>query len=308
MKKIINFCLCCILSLTLFGCKEQASSTLSLKKDVDFNLLDVLQITNETNNTVYYYFLANIENHSKKDFLTNSLVYTITDEANTKLHSIDSDQKMITQAVAPDQSTFVYGYVGYPNNNQENMGLLFQKNKQFLPFSSVNIRKINDKNIHHSQDEQFTLYKDSSFTIGVDASQLAYSFENGNSMIKGLKITYENKTDQHLVVPYILPSASMQGIRTSDFSNKGDFSKMNTEAVKKVDFKSEGVSPSTSKADAMVSGYECFYLPEKQKVECDIVFIFEGYVPDFKSSNKDSIEILLNSASLGYSQSILVNY
>ena len=83
---------------------------------------------------------------------------------------------------------------------------------------------------------------------------------------------------------------------------------MDTEAVRKVNFESEGVSPSTSKVDAIVSGYECFYLPKKQKVECDIVFIFEGYVPDFKSKNKDSIEILLNSTSLGYSQSIQVNY
>ena len=308
MKKVFKICLCFLMTCMLFGCKEKVNPNIELKKDVTFQLLDALQITNKTNNTVYYYFLASIENKSNQDFLTNSISYEITDESNTKLHSIDSSQKLITQTLEPEQSTFICGYVGYPNNNQENMGILFSKNKKFVPFSSVDVRKISDKNIQYSKEKKFTLYKDSSFTFDVDASNMEYAFENGNSMIKGLKITYENKTDNHLVVPYITPHATMVGINLEDFTNKGDFSKMDTAAIKKVDFKTNDMDPRTSKIDGTSTGYECFYLPAKQKVVCDVVFIFEHSVPDFKNKNPEAILIDLNSASLGYSQSITVSY
>ena len=308
MKKVLTICLCFLVSIGLFGCKEKASPSLQLKKDVTFELLDALQITNETNNTVYYYFLASIENKSNQDFLTNSLSYEISDESNTKLHSIDSSQKLITQTLEPEQSTFIYGYVGYPNNNQENMGISFPKKKKFIPFSSVDVRKISDNNVHYSDAKKFTLYKDSSFTFDVDASNIEYAFENGNSVIKGLKITYENKTDNHLVVPYITPQASMMGINLNDFKNKGDFSKMDTKAIQKVDFKTNDMDPRTSKIEGISTGYECFYLPAKQKVVCDVVFIFEHSAPDFNKKNPEAIRINLNSASLGYTQSITVAY
>ena len=308
MKKVVACFLCILMSIGLLGCKEQESPHLQLQKGVTMTLLDALRVTNETNNTVYYYFLADIENKSKSDFLTDSVIYEITDEFNQKIHPIDSLQRMITKSIAPDQSSFVYGYVGYPNNNQDNMGLLFPKEKKFLPFSSVKVREIDDKNVKYSHSDQFTLFSDSSFAFHVDSKDLEYSFENGNSMVKGLKITYENKTDRHLVVPYITPQASMLGIDLEDFPDKGDFSKMNTADIKKVDFSKDGMSARTSKVEGISTGYECFYLPAKQKVECDIVFIFEHVVPDFKSDNSKSIVIDLNSSSFGYTQSIHVKY
>lgn len=304
MKKLLTICLCTLLSFSLTGCKENASPYMEVQENVTMELLDALRVTNETNNTVYYYFLASIENKSKSEFSTDSIVYEIADEANENMRPIDSYQILNAQTIQPSESTFIYGYVGYPNNNQKNMGISFPKKKRFLPFSSVEIREISDKNIHYSQEEKFTLYKDSSFTFDVDTSDLEYCFEQGNSKVKGLKITYENKTDQHLVVPFITPIATLTGYDLKNQPNSEKLLKMSNDDIKKAEMKAKTIT----KVDGISTGYECVYLPAKQKVECQIVFVFEHAIPDFHKKDPDAIMIDLNSASFGYSQTIQVHY
>ena len=302
MKKILAFCLCFLVSFSLFGCKEKQDPTMEIQKDVTMELLDVLKVTNETNNTVYYYFLANVSNDSKTEFSTESIVYEITDEANANIRSIDSYQNVNAQTIQPKESTFIYGYVGYPNNNQENMGIALLKKKLFLPFSSVKVREISDQNIRDSQEDTFTLYKDGSFQFDVDASNIQYCFEYGKSKVKGLKITYQNKTDQHLVVPFVTPKATLTGFDLNHQPDSKKLLEMSEEEIKKVDMKAKTIT----KVEGVSTGYECFYLPAKQTVECDIVFVFDHVVPDFHTSNSNAIVIDLNSASFGYSQSIQV--
>ena len=309
LKKIVNILLSLLLCCSLVGCGiGKTSPILEIKKGISFELLDALRVDNATNNTVYYYFLGNVENNSKSDFSMSNLEYEITDKENKKIHSIDSDEVKIVQELKAGQSTFIYGYVGYPNNNQENMGISFPKFDQFLPFSSVDVRKISDKNVKHSDSKKFTLYEDDQFKCKVDASDLKYSFENGNSVVRGLKVTYKNKTDQQRVVPYLTPKGTLSGLDLNLYANLGDFSKMPLEKVKKIRFKKAGNQLRTIKKESMTTGYECFYLDKKQSITCEIGFIFEKCIPDFKKHDPKAITIDLNSASFGYSDTIQVDY
>ncbi len=140
-------------------------------------LLDAVRVTNDSTNTVYYYFLASLTNNSKSNYSISELSYNVTDGENHDVHAIDRQQTTITQSLAPDRSTFVYGYVGYPNNNQKDMGIYFPKNKQFLSFKSIDLRNISDKNVNYSTSDQFTLYEDKTFEFDVDSSKMKYSFD-----------------------------------------------------------------------------------------------------------------------------------
>ena len=42
-------------------------------------------------------------------------------------------------------------------------------------------------------------------------------------ILKNIKITYKNKTDSRIIVPYLTPSATLEGV---DLSNKYDFANM----------------------------------------------------------------------------------
>ena len=309
VKKVISVVLSLFMCFSMTGCKiGKESPLLQIKKGVSFELLDALRVDNATNNTVYYYFLGNVKNKTKSAFPMNELEYEITDKENEKIHAIDSNEVKIVQELQPDQSTFIYGYVGYPNNNQENMGISFPKFDKFLPFSSVDVREIDDDNVKHSDSKKFTLCEDDLFKCQVDASNLKYSFENGNSVVRGLKVTYQNKTDQQLVVPYLIPKGTLSGLDLNLYSNLGDFSNMSLEEVKKVKFKKVGKQLRTVHRESMTTGYECFYLDKKQSITCEIGFIFEKCIPDFKKHDPKAITIDLSSASLGYSNTIQVDY
>lgn len=69
----------CVLSLSLFGCSKPENNV-ELKKNVSCQLLDVLTITNDTDNSTYYYYLASVENKGKKPYDTKNLIYTVTDD------------------------------------------------------------------------------------------------------------------------------------------------------------------------------------------------------------------------------------
>lgn len=307
MKKILSMICCFCLAFALAGCSG-GSAKVQIKENIDFELLDVLQVRNNTTNTVYYYFLATLANNSGSSYSMSELSYNVTDESNQDVHAIDRDQATNMQSVPAGDSTFVYGYVGYPNNNQKNMGIYFPKNKEFLSFDKVKIRKIDDKSVHYSNEEKFTLYEDSAFKFDVDTSDVTYGFENGSSVVKNLLITYTNKTKSRLVVPYITPVATLKGIDLNDYKDRGDFSEMSLEDIRKTDFKTNDMAPATEDIPGKATGYQCFYLTPEQAVTCRISFTFEHAVPDFSNYNPKAIQIDLNSAALGYSQTINIKY
>ncbi|WP_289182732.1 hypothetical protein [uncultured Dubosiella sp.] len=307
MKKFLKIlCVFCI-GFALTGCSSKEAKT-EIKDGVEFELLDALQVTNDTTNTVYYYFLGSLSNNSKAAYHMSELSYKVTDQENQDVHAIARDQATNMETVPAEQSTFVYGYVGYPNNNQKNMGIYFPKNKAFLSFDSVKVRKISDKNVTYSTENKFTLYDDKSFQFDVDASKMTYDFTDGNSVVQGLTITYTNKTDKRLVVPYITPVATLKGIDLNDYKDRGDFKSMDLKQIKGVDFKTNDMAPKTEDIAGNATGYQCFYLTPKQSVTCKINFTFEHAIPDFSNYNPKAIQIDLNSAALGYSQTISVKY
>lgn len=307
MKKILALLTALSLCLGLSACSKP-SDTVELKKGVSFSLTDALRITNNTTNTVYYYFLASVNNESKEGYSMDSLSYHITDEANDDIHEIDKDKVTITKTVQPGQNTFLYGYAGYPNNNQKNMGLKFPKEDQFLPFDSVKVREVSDKNVHYSDSNKYVLYDDKYFTIEVDGSSCQYEYREGNSYISGLTITYTNKTDERIVIPYIKPEAVMTGLKVSQITGKGDLKTMSLEQLKQMDLSTDGMAPRTTQYHGDAYGYECFYLGSQQSVPCAVTFTFGDVIPDFANYNPKAVEVNLNCAALGYSQQIYINY
>mgnify|MGYP001029255580 CR=1 FL=1 len=307
MKKVKAVILAAVTALSLGACSSRDPAVM-LKDDVSFKLMDALKVTNQTTNTVYYYYLASVDNQSQEAYPMDSLSFKVTDEANDEIHAIDRKQTIIAKSVQPSHSTLVYGYTGYPNNDQKHMGLLFSRNGGFIPFDAVRLRQISDKNVTYSDEEKFTLYEDRDFAFRVDASNAEYSYEKGNSYVKGLVITYENKTDDRLVVPYITPLCHLTGIRFSDYKDKGNLADMSLDEIRKVDFKTDGMAPKTEPYEGTASGYECLYLDPEMSLPCTVDFTFEGVIPDFANYNPKSLTIDLNSASLGYSQELYIPY
>ena len=307
MKKVITVLTAMILALSLGACSSRDPAVM-LKDDVSFRLMDALKVTNQTTNTVYYYYLASVDNQSQEAYSMDSLSFKVTDEANDDIHAIDRKQTIIARSVQPSHSTLVYGYTGYPNNDQKHMGLLFPKNEGFIPFDAADLRQISDRNVRYSEQNAFTLYEDRDFAFRVDGSEASYSYENGSSWVRGLIITYENKTDDRLVVPYITPLCRLTGIRLADYSDKGDLKSMNEDELRKVDFRTDGMAPRTQTYDGTASGYECLYLDPEMSLPCRIDFQFEGVIPDFANYNPKSLTIDLNSAALGYSQELYIQY
>lgn len=66
-------------------------------------------------------------------------------------------------------------------------------------------------------------FEDDALKISVDGSKAKYVYENNETVLKNVKIRYENKTESRITVPYITPSATLEGI---DLSGKGEFSSM----------------------------------------------------------------------------------
>ena len=91
MKKIITMLCICVLSLSLFGCSKPENNV-ELKKNVTCQLLDVLTITNESDNSTYYYYLASIENKGKKPYNTKNLSYRVMDDNKKEISVIDTYQ------------------------------------------------------------------------------------------------------------------------------------------------------------------------------------------------------------------------
>jgi hypothetical protein len=300
MKKIVSMLCVCVLSLSLFGCSKPENNV-ELKKNVSCQLLDVLTITNDTDNSTYYYYLASVENKGKKPYDTKNLIYTVTDDNEKDISVIDKYQSTPSYIINKGQNTYIYGYIGFPNNDQKNLGLSFNNKKQFLPFKAFDIRKASDKNVKDSKDTKYTFFEDDTLQIGVDASKASYVYENGETILKNIKITYKNKTDSRIIVPYLTPSATLEGV---DLSNKYDFANM--DEIKSHDFTTNGMAPKTQSFKADVTGYVLYFLDKKQTVNTEIEFHFEKAAPDFTDKSTKPFVVHMNSKAFGKSNTFKI--
>lgn len=301
MKKIISMICVCVLSLSLFGCSKPENNVL-LKKNVSCKLLDVLTITNDSDNSTYYYYLASIENKGKKPYDTKNLYYTVTDDNEKEISVIDKYQSTPSYVINKGQNTYIYGYIGFPNNNQKNLGLSFNNKKQFLPFKAFKIREASDKNVKNSKSLKYTFFEDDTLKIGVDASKANYVYENNETVLKNIKICYENKTDKRIIVPYLTPSATLDGI---DLENQGEFSSM--EEIQNHDFTTNGMAPKTQRFKATnITGYILYFLDKKQTINAEIEFHFENAAPDYTDKSTKPFTVHMNSKAFGKSNSFKI--
>lgn len=300
MKKIVTMLCVCVLSLSLFGCSKPENNV-ELKKNVSCQLLDVLTITNESDNSTYYYYLASIENKGKKPYNTQNLSYRVTDDNEKEISVIDKYQSTPTYVINKGQNTYIYGYIGFPNNDQKNLGISFNNKKQFLPFKAFRIRKASDKNVKDSKELKYTFFEDDTLKMDVDASKAKYVYENNETVLKNVKITYKNKTDSRIIVPYLTPSATLEGI---DLEDKGEFKSM--EEIQKHDFTTNGMAPKTQSFKASVTGYVLYFLDKKQTVNTEIEFHFGNAAPDFTDKNTKPFIVHMNSKAFGKSNTFKI--
>lgn len=123
-----------------------------------------------------------------------------------------------------------------------------------MPFKAFDIRKASDKNVKDSKDKKYVFFEDDALKISVDGSKAKYVYENNETVLKNVKIRYENKTESRITVPYITPSATLEGI---DLSSKGEFSSI--EDIQKKDFSTNGMAPKTQSFKAKVTGYMLYF-------------------------------------------------
>lgn len=304
MKKIISILCSFFLVLSCFGCSKEETSV-ELKKNVECELLDVLKINNSKDNSVFYYYLASISNDGKKSYNTGNLSYKITDDGND-ISVIDKYQSTPVNSIEKGQNTYIYGFVGFPNNNQKNLGISFTKQKKFLSFSGFNVKEVDSNSITRSKKAKYTFYEDDSLKINIDASKATYNFIDGKTILKNVKIIYKNLSDERIIVPYLTPTATLDGIDLSKYEDKGDYSSMDLETLKRIDFTNDGMSPQTYNIKGTTTGYVLYFLDKEQKVTCNLEFYFENAAPDFSDTENKPFTIHMTSAPFGVSNNYKV--
>lgn len=300
MKKLIASLCVVVLCIALVGCSKE-ENRVQLSKGVSCKLLDVLTITNKSDNSTYYYYLALIKNTSNKSYNTQNLSYRVTDNNEKEISVIDQYQSTPTYVLNKNQNTYIYGYIGFPNNDQKNLGLSFNEKKQFLPFSAFDIRKVSDSKVKNTKALKYTFFEDDTLKIGVDATKASFEYVNNETVLKNIKIHYKNKTDSRIVVPYLTPSATLQGI---DLSNQPAFSNM--EEIQNHDFTTNGMAPKTQSFKANTTGYILYFLEKNQNVDTEIEFHFDHAAPDFSDSSTKPFVVSMNSKAFGKSNTFKI--
>ena len=64
MKRLTALLSAAFCTFALIGCTPKEPSV-EISDDVNFELLDVMTITNDESNSIYYYYMAQISNDSK---------------------------------------------------------------------------------------------------------------------------------------------------------------------------------------------------------------------------------------------------
>lgn len=310
MKKILSALLCFLMALSLVGCQQKVTS-IEVSDGVEFKLVDVLEVDNHQVNTVYYYFLASIENNSDKVYHMSNLVYTLSapsKDGYKQINPIDQFKTIITNDVAPGSSTYTYGYIGVPKTEDRTIGLYVKAKDSFIPFDSVKIRTIEDENVTNSDQKKFVVYSDEYYEFEVDAENVTYSYKDGKSTIDGLLINYKNKTDSRLVIPYLSPTCVIDGFRVSALPDADKLKAMSLEEISQAKFESNGMGAKTQPIKTETYGYQVFYLDPNQELTAHIMFEAADAIPDFSAKQKNGITITINSPAFGYKQVIKVNY
>lgn len=307
MKKIVKITLCLSLFSVLFGCSKKADNVL-LKDDVTFQMLDVMRIKNTESNSIYYYYMAEIKNESNQTYDTSLVSYNLTDDKDENIHLIDKYMSTPASSLQKGQSTYVYGYAGFPNNNQKNVGFYFPKTKDFLAFDSVKVREAENKQIKEKGTKKFTLFEDKTMAITVDASKMKTTFDKGTTSVSNLYVTYKNKTDHLIVIPYLEAQGVLNGIDLTKYKDKGDFSTMDLKTYKEIDFTNDGLAPKTENFKGTATGYIVYYLEPDKQFQCDIGFTFENAGIDYKDKDKDVLTINLISNSFGSTTTFKIPY
>ena len=81
--------------------------------------------------------MAIIENNSDSSYDTSLLSYSLTDDKDENINAIDRYMSTPSSTIASNESTYVYGYVGFPNNNQKDIGFYFQKLRISYPLMQL---------------------------------------------------------------------------------------------------------------------------------------------------------------------------
>ena len=310
MKRILSVFFALIFCIHCTACtnKDYGSSQVELAKDVNFSLTDVWEIKNTESNTMYYYYFAIIENNSKKQFDMNNLSFKIKDKDNDTITGIDQETMSPSYMLEPKQSTFVYGYIGYPDSQQKNVGIQFEKPNVFVSFHSIDLRSSTDQDIVEKGKKSFTLFEDDALRIDVNAKNTKTLFENGTTKLSDFQITYTNKTDSYLVIPYLQPKAVLNGLNLTKYSDKGNFKEMSEKEFKKIDFTKDGMPPKTEDMDSEATGYVVYYLNPEQILTCNIEFTFQNAGIDYADENKDVFDIQLISSAFGSTTTLNISY
>ena len=312
MKKLLKWLMAAVLGLSLSACSSSSGpSSVEIANGVTFSMVDVLEVDNDNVNTVFFYFLAGIDNNSDQDFHMSNLDYQLTTDSKQEyqpINPIDQYRTIITNDVKPGMSTYIYGYIGVPKTENKTLGLYVKSKDAFIPFKSVDIRKIDDAKVINSDEKKFTIYEDEYFEFDVDATNLAYHYQDGVSTIDGLIINYTNKTDQRLVVPFLSPICTIDGFKLSSLPNGEELKGMSQEQISSMDFTNGDLQAKTEPLKAESLGYQMFYLGPNAAVPANISFRAEGIIPDFSAKQKNGITITINSPSLGYRQTMKVPY
>ena len=306
MKKIISVITSLFLFLGLCGCSKNTSVT--LKEDVIFRLEDVMKIQNKESNSIYYYYMAIIENNSDSSYDTSLLSYSLTDDKDENINAIDRYMSTPSSTIASNESTYVYGYVGFPNNNQKDIGFYFPKTEDFLSFNAADVREADNTQIQEQGKEKFTLFEDGAMALEVDASKTKADFSNGTTKLSNLQITYINKTDHNIVIPYLEPHGILNGLDLTQYSDKGDFSGMSLEDYKKIDFSNDGLAPKTEDHEGTATGYIVYFLEPQKEMICNIEFTFENVGIDYSDKDTNVFTINLISNSFGSTTTFDISY
>lgn len=313
MKKAFRLFLCFVMGLSVLsfaGCSQKVNK-IEVADQVDFSLADVLEVDNQQVNTVYFYFLASVENNSSKTYHMSNLNYQLCAPSGGEykpINPIDQYKTIITNDVKPGMTTYVYGYIGVPKTSDKNIGLYVKAEDAFIPFDAVKIRTIQDDRITNSEEKKFTVYSDEYYEFEVDSSSVAYHYENGKSTVDGLKINYRNKTDQRLVIPFLSPVCTLDGFKVSSLPDADKLKSMSLDEISKQDFSSKGMAAKTESIKAQTLGFQVFYLAPEQELTANILFEADDAIPDFSAKQKNCVTITINSPALGYRQVIKVPY
>ena len=252
--------------------------------------------------------MAIIENNSDSSYDTSLLSYSLTDDKDENINAIDCYMSTPSSTIASNESTYVYGYVGFPNNNQKDIGFYFPKTEDFLSFNAADVREADNTQIQEQGKEKFTLFEDGAMAIEVDASKTKADFSNGTTKLSNLQITYINKTDHNIVIPYLEPHGILNGLDLTQYSDKGDFSGMSLEDYKKIDFSNDGLAPKTEDHEGTATGYIVYFLEPQKEMICNIEFTFENVGIDYSDKDTNVFTINLISNSFGSTTTFDISY